>query len=296
MKREERRQMLRFIYTICDLFAGVFAIVSPVIIFHWLLRVAQPPGVDTVVNTLNPVFDPLNALLEFFIKAPALQWDGHSYSTTQGVLACILTIGFFLFNFMSETLKAAEQRLDVNRQASLQQQQFQKLKAETNKKHKQISTQSRVFLQIVYDFFACGSAAACFDSEFTQFGAKIHERLPSGMSLEFESIEKAFQYSLEVSQAILSHYASLRPMDPQPPFQIGIQVQEEDRPSQEGVQRARMVAHFAGSNQLVFSQDAKALLEAQGLQILYQYQSMGMYLVDGFQQELFRLFYEKRNR
>lgn len=288
--------MLRFLYTVCDLFAGFCAIVSPIAIIHWLMRVIKAPGTEALVAPLNPVFDPLNAILEFFVKVPPLTFQGEPIPTTQGVLACILTMGFFLFNFIAESLKATEQRMDLNRQAHQQKSRLQKIENEQQKKHKHISKNSRIFLHVNYDFFSCPAAGAHFDTNFDKYGGKILERLPSGITLEFASLDQSFQYCLEVAQAIMSYYATLRPIDPQPTYHAGIQAIDADKPTSDGTQGARTVANFAGANQIVFSPDAKALLEAQGLHMRYQFQSIGMYMVDDRQQELFRLFYQKRER
>ncbi len=286
--------MLRFLYTVCDLLAGLFAIVSPVAIMHWLAKVVRLVGTASFVEALNPVFDPINAILEIFIKSPPLMFQGEPIPTTQGVLAVLLTVSFFVFNFLSETLKAAEQRLDVTKQSLQQKHRLHQLKAEHQKQQKKASTNRRIQVQVVYDFQACPAGGTHLETTYGKYKGKVLDSTPSGIALQFETLEGAFKYALDASQAILSHYATLRPMDPQPSYQVAVHAVENALPVAEGVANTRKLVGFAGNNQVIFSQDIKAILETQGLFNMYHTQSLGMYAVEGRQQEIFRLFYKKR--
>jgi hypothetical protein len=286
--------MFRFLYTLCDLLAAVSAIISPVAIFHWLGKIVNVPAVKSMLTPLNPVFDPMNTMVELFIKTPPITYEGHSYSTTQGVLACILTAAFFLFNFLSETLKATEQRLDVSRQSLQQKQRLQKIRDEHLSQQKKVLTNYRTYVYVSYDTQACPTGAGYLEAAFSKNGGKMLEAYVNTLSLEFDSISSALKYCLDVSQAMMSYYATLRPIDPQPPFQIGLNAVSSERPTQDGIAEARKLVRYAGPNQVIFSQDIRTLMEANSLSMDYRYQSIGIYSFGGTeQQELFRLFFTK---
>src|SRR5689334_14551328 len=132
--------MLRFLYTICDLISGLLAIASPVAIFHWLFKLTGVKAMVPVIILLNPVFEPLDTLLNFFIQLPVLHYNGPTVPTTRGGLACLMTLGFFIFSFSSEYLKTAEQCLDVAHQANLQKRRLKQLKSGQQHLQKQITT------------------------------------------------------------------------------------------------------------------------------------------------------------
>jgi hypothetical protein len=60
------------------------------------------------------------------------------------------------------------------------------------------------------------------------------------------------------------------------------------------ISEGKKLTSFAGANQVVFNEATKAMLEAQGAAMDYQFQSLGIYAMDdGHQEELFRLFFRK---
>jgi hypothetical protein len=286
--------MFRVLYTLCDVLAAVSAIISPVAIFHWLLRIVHVPAAMAAVDKLNPLFDPLNALVESVVKAPPLQYAGHAYSTTQGVLACLFTVLFFVLNFASESLKASEQRMDVSRQSDQQRRRLQKLREEHQTSQKQTAQNSKIYVQVQYDSHACLTGAGYLESAFVKNGGKMLQGYADSLSLGFDTIGQALQYCMDASQSLLSYYATLRPVDPQPPFQIAVHAVSGELPVVEGIAMTRNLVRYGGPNQVLFSQDIKSLLEAQGLGMSYRYQSVGLYGIGGTQPtELFRLFFTK---
>lgn len=287
------RFMLRILYIACDILAAVFAIISPVAIFHWLVRAVNVPLFEPYLVPLNNFFDPMNAVITGIFHPPAIQYNDQNIATEQGVLACILTVAFFLMNFVSQYLKTIEQRQDVSHQADLQRKRLQKLKAEQQHTHKALITNRRFLVHINYDFTACPTGGDVLERNFGQQSGNALERLPNYMTIEFPSLQQGIQYCMEASQAILGYYASLRPIDPQPPFRIGIHAIDATVPVRDACSETRRLVEFAAPNHVVFTQDVRDVLEANGQILAYHFQSIGMYALEGRQQELFKLFNHK---
>ncbi len=289
--------MIRFLYTLCDIIAGICAVVSPIAIFHWLLKAMNIAALKVIVDPLSGFFNPFNSLLDFFIDAPVIKYQGHSVSTIQGVFAILLTIAFFVFHFIAETLKATEQRVEVNTQVHQQRRRLQQLKAEQQRMHTTVRETRRIYAQINYDFASNPTGGAYFESGYQKYGGRAVEIGQRGMSLEFGSLEQAFKYSLEAAQQIMSYYATLRPIDPQPPYQVAIHAVEQSRQPQEALTKTRQLSRYAAGNQIVFSQEVKSLMDANGVTMKYQFQSLGMYAFDGGRnQEVYRLLNQRRDR
>lgn len=285
--------MLRFLYISCDILATIFAIISPVAIFHWLLRAVNIPGLAPFLTPLNNFFDPMNGMVEAIFHPPAINYSGNLIPTDQGVVACILTAAFFLMNFASEYLKTTEQRQDVSRQANLQRQRLNKLKEAQTKTHKTISTNRRYMVHVNYDFMLCPSGGEVLARGLPRQAGNVLERYPGYMTVEFPTLQQAIQYCMEASQAMLGYYATLRPADPQPPFRIGVHAVGTETATGEASAETRRLVNFAGPNNIVFTQDIRDLLDAQGQTLTYHFQSIGMYALEGRQQELFKLFNSK---
>lgn len=289
--------MLRFLYTLCEILAWTCALASPVAVIHWLAKITKVPMVEGLISALDRVFLPLNALLDGIIKSPPLQYDGNQYDTTQGLLAIILTLGFFALTFISESLKTSEQQLDVSHHAREQKIRLRKLKEEQDQRQQQSVSNRRILLYVKYDVHLCPPGAMCMERAYAQHGGIMHGTDASALRLEFDTVMSAFQYCLEVSQAILAHYATLRPMDPHPPFRMGLHSVDAAQPESVGYAELQKLIECSGDNQIFFSQTVKNFLEAKDLLGEYRYQSMGLHTIEGgsHQQEIFRLFPGKPN-
>jgi len=288
--------MLRFMYTVLDWLAGICAVASPVAIAHWLIGITKPGPLGEYFKILDPVFNPLNAILDVAFKSPSLMYQGAPVPLTEGILAIILTVLFFIFHAVAEALKTAEQKLDVGKQALIQRHRLKQLENSSRKQEKQITTNRRIQVCVHYDFQACPLGGKTFDAAYPQFGGKLVGPLDQSLVLEFDSLNQALKYTLESSQALLSYYATLRPMDPQPPFQIAIHAPESSLLTPDALAATQQLIKYAGANFVVFSQEVKAIMEAQSLGIAYRYQSLGIYaLPGGSQQEVFRLFSSRQN-
>lgn len=322
--------MLRFIYIICDVLATICAIASPIAIIQWLLKACGLAAKLPLVNALDPLFMPLNSIVDFFLHAlpfkpimlsligllpsniqmfsgsvdlqtsliplayGVLVWQGNSVPIAQGISAIVLTLMFFLLNFAAEMLRARERRMILDRQSGLEHRRLQRVMTEQKRHQKELIQDSRVYLQMQCDFLACPAAGQYAETLYPKYGARLHRSTPSGIGLEFTALEPCLKYSLEVCRTLLNYYASLRPMDPQPPFRLGIQVLPSALPHTEGLDRACNIADIAGPNQVLFSQEGKILLEAQGLS--FRIQSVGVYMVGQVQSELYRILDESQIR
>lgn len=288
--------MLRFLYTTLALLAGIMAILSPIAILHWLMTAVGHPSTTGVVEALNPFFSPLNSLLSLILPLPDLYFQGRAVPTTQGALAALLTLGFFALTYLSESLKALEQRLDVTQKALAQRVQMQRLQAQAQQERKKISGNRRILVHVQYDFQNFPPGSTPFEAQYATRNGKVLQTWPDSLGLEFDTLENALQYSLDTSQSVLSHYATLRPMDPQPPYRLAIHVVPPDWSPQDGLLQCSYLSQFAAPNQVVFSQDTLQLMDALGIQQNYHHQSLGMYALNQQNIELFRLYYQKRQQ
>ena len=178
-----------------------------------------------------------------------------------------------------------------------QRRRLQQIKAEQQRTHTTVRETRRVFAQINYDFGTNPNGGAHFEQGYGKYGGKALEINQRGMSIEFNSLEQAFKYSLEAAQQVSAYYATLRPIDPQPPYQVGIHAMEVTRTQQDVLNKTRQLTRYAAGNQIVFSAEVKQLMDANGVSMKYQFQSLGMYAFEGGRsQEVYRLMNQRRDR
>ncbi|WMU93200.1 hypothetical protein EMOOHJMP_00005 [Microcystis phage MaAM05] len=285
--------MLRILYTLCDALAALFAVISPVAIFHWLLLAVNNRLLNPFLVPLTQFFTPLNASVQFFIQPPVLHFSGQEISTTQGIVACVFTALFLGLSTLSEYFKTIEQRQDLEHQAELQRIRLKRLQALQETRQTKLVTNRRYLVQVNYDFNQCPAGGQFLDQGPARQAGKPVDRDLTNLTLEFLSLSQSLHYALTASQALMNYYATLRPKDPQPPFRIGVHATDRDLSPEVALQETQRLTSFAMANTIIFSQTVRDVLEADGQSLAYKFHSMGLYAMGGQEQELFRLFNAK---
>lgn len=288
--------MLRILYTCCDLMAAVFALLSPLTIFHWLLRIINSRPLTPYLAPLTDVFQPLNTTLEALLRLPILQFKGQQIPTTQGVLACLFTVAFFSLSVFSEYLKTTEQRMDLDRQASLQRNRLKRLQELQSHRHQRTVLNRRYLAQIEYDFNRCPAGGQLIQQRLAALSGNVLERRPDAAIVEFTNLTQALNSGMQISQSLLHYYGMLRPKDPQPPFRVGVHALDASLSTVEALHEVQRLVAFAPTNSVIFSESVRDVLEADGQSLVYHFQSLGLYGIGSQQQELFKLFNTKPGR
>lgn len=266
---------------------------SPMIILHWLLLIVNVPFLKPHLVSVSYFLTPMNAVLESLFHPPPIHYNQQLIPITQGLLAFVFTLAFFALNFLSEYFKTIEQQLEICQQAGFQKKRLEKLQEAQNHQHKKVLTARRYLVHVSYDFTLCLAGGELLAKALTSHSGNALEQLPDYITLEFPSLAQSLQYCIDCGQALLGYYATLRPLDVQPPFRIGLHVLAADLPVADAAYETRRLVDFAGPNQVVFSQAVLETLVASGSTQDYKYQSLGMYRLEGRQQEFFRLFNSK---
>ena len=269
--------MLRFLAIALDIVATLCAILSPVAIIHWLLKAINASLTAGIVNMLTPVFTPFNASLDLVFKLPSISFSGQSIPITQGILGVIFTLVFFALAFASDMVKATMKKVEVRAAAAENKKKLQALKVQKQQQTQKVTTNRRILVFLYFQFQQNPMAGNYFEQLYPRHQGRAHETTPESMLLEFETLDNAMRYCIESTQYVRSYYATLRPMDPQPPFYIGIHSQDMTENVQAGKAKCYNLCRFGGQNSMVFSQDTKQALDAHGMAPNFRIQSIGVY-------------------
>lgn len=319
--------MLRFMYIMLDILGSIMALLSPVCIIHWLIETTpQTQGIAPFVQPLDILFAPLNEMfrplfemglagLNGVLFKPLLgvmsgvlmatplagkvpseipyiisTSDGTQVPITQGILGFVFTLVFFACSAGSQMLKAAEQRIDVTQKDFQQRRRLQQLQSQQQKKEKKAVTNRALMVYIHCNFQENPTSTAYFEDLYPKYGGHAQEITPDSMLIEFKTLEGSLKYCIEAAQQVLRYYATLRPMDSQPPFHVGIHAYEVGSSHEKGLRWCRQLIRYAGDNQMVFSPSVKDMMSALGQMQMFKFQPQGYYQFDdGGVQEIYRL-------
>jgi hypothetical protein len=281
--------MLRLLSAICATIAAISALISPVVILHWLLKITQVPAAAPFVKVLDPFILPLSQTLGFIIPTPHLTIEGHAVETNEALLALTFTVGFFIFHFVAELLKVMDQRIIVDLESRKQINNLNKMRQANDRQQKTLNAQDwQVQAYIRYDFAACPSGSVIINDCARHANAHTLQDSQDVIAYRFSDIANAFSSCQSMILNLKQHYATLRPADPQPPLSIGLHASQQKALSV--APETERVANFSGRNQVIFSQTIYDLMQAQGLEKRYVFQSIGLYsLGENLQEEMFRL-------
>ena len=233
-------------------------------------------------------------MLQSALHLPSLTFQASQVSIAQGVLGVLFTGLFFLLNFLSKFLKATDNRMEIAADTRRERQRLEKIMHAQKQAQSKAAANRSVLMMIQYDFAQDSPATTSIETLRMRHESKLLDSSANAVLLEFPSLKKAFGCALEIGQAVLQYYKTLRPIDPQPPFMIGIHAPERTTDMVVSREQIQQLCRYAGKNQTLFSKDAMEMLQATHVAGSYQYQSQGFYDFLGLrQQEVFRLLGEK---
>jgi hypothetical protein len=160
-----------------------------------------------------------------------------------------------------------------------------------------IIKQCQIYLYVQYEGTVCELGQRLMKDSFNHYQGETVAAQTNQQTLLFPDLESALACCNQVTENLLGYYATLRPIDAQPPFRFNLHAVEKTVEVSRAVYETQQFAKFVDSNQILFSDSIKKLLEAKDLQSNYHYQSVGIYTLpsEGKNIELFRLYTRKRS-
>jgi hypothetical protein len=280
--------MLKVLAIFCDIISTLLVLLSPLTIFHWLMRTFNPPDLEGFIKALNGFYDPLNRMLEgavpmltlgFLKSMPTLTWMGKTLPVTEGILSGIFIFLYFVFVYLSTLVRMTDKQIE-NTASIIKYNQESLMKQEEKKKEvKKVVKNVRVLVILSYSFSQNATAAEMFNT-YGRHGAHLVQAFPSDLLIEFTQPEHALDYAQQSARNVMNYYASLRPMDPQPPFKLALHVVGEQANLNQETEFCRQMVYFTGNNKITFSDAFRLVLDARGIALNYRYSSLGFYQFD----------------
>lgn len=289
--------MLKLLALFLDLLSVLFALLAPIAIVHWLLGILAVPQLAGFVQVLAGFFQPMNGLLESVVGSyvPHVAYEGRDITVTQGILGFLFTLVFFLLAGLATATRGLDKKQAVASSLKRSHARMQQQAVVQAAQDRKTSSATRILIEILYPFDEMPEGSRAF-AGFAEGGGRLISSRPEAWVLMFESCPPALDYAIAAGTALRRHYATLRPMDPQPPFRMALHTSEPtDTATREGVGYLHLILRYAGENQIVFSQALQEGVTLQAPAKAYDIQSMGLFdLGTQGQQEIFRLFYQSR--
>jgi hypothetical protein len=288
--------MLRIISILLDILSGLFAILAPIAVVHWILGAFEIQAMAGVIGFFTGIFKPFNYVIDAIMpfELPMINYQGRVIPITQGILGFILTLCFFFCALGANVLRVLDKQMSVTTDIVRSKQRMRELEMARKETNRQVSQTNRVLVYLLFPFDNQRSAGNFFLGFKKYQGRQLSTRT-EGWLLEFDDVELALLYATETAEKLLQYYGSLRPMDPQPPFHMSVHAV---RPGGDftfpGLEKCQLLIRYSGDNQIIFSQQVLELLRVNALAGNYKYQSLGFYdFPSDKNQEIFVLFYKK---
>lgn len=284
--------MLRYMYTASDWLATASAILSPIIIVHWLLQGMGIPAFQPLIDFFQPFISPLNAIGNMVlaplptINVPLygpfhpggdIRVMGNEIKAIQPFVALFFTFLFFAFNFASVMMRAGEKKVNITMETAKHKRRLLELQVARQAEKVRFNTNQHLLAYVAYNFQANPAGGNIFEALYAKYNGRAVEITPETMVVHFQNLDNALKYVQEAVQGVFRHYATLRPMDPQPPFRIGVLSFEAGEDPVNALPVGRELIRYAGDNQIIFSEDVKKFIDATGKSGAYRSQSIGLY-------------------
>ena len=274
--------MFRILAVLLDVLSACFALLTPVVVVHWILGGLGVPGIEVPVETLSRAFEPVNLQIAALspIPLPAIQYDGRDIGTAQGILAFIMTLCFFGLALMANMLRTTDKKMAVSQSLSESRARLQQDQRERDAVDRTTTEKTEVMVWIQFPFPEHERVATMLRTFPPEQGHMVHQT-DEACLLRFSRIHQAMTYVVQATQQVVRYYGTLRPKDPKPPFQMTLHaVHPEDQAGlTEGPMNQRILRN-TGDNEVLLSQQVIDLLRIHELQAQYPTQSLGMFSFD----------------
>lgn len=282
--------MLRFLYTVCDWLGTFFAILSPIIIIDWLAKATKIKLFEPVHAILSPMTDPLNQTVDMIVHLPPMHFNGQQVELTQGLLGIAFTGCFFVCSLTAQMARAADQKIKVTKEVMSQHVRMQQIKAQEAQKKKKNTAHHELMVFVVCNYQTHPPTGTIFETGISRYSGKSHEANEDCMLIAFPNAANGVRFALESGRAVIEAYQKLRPLDPQPPFRIGLHAAHDEDNTSTRRAICNQVIQYASKNEIVFTQQAKEYLEGLGQLDQYKHHPIGTYNFAGAgSQDVFKL-------
>lgn len=286
--------MFRWLSYITDFIGGLCVLLSPFAVIHWVLLAANVPSITQSIAPASIIFAPGMAFLSALpFTYPSLTIQGQAISIQQMILGVAYLFLFFVFNLISMGLRNAEGLILRAQRKVNQKHEDERAQQQQMEKYQQAIQRSSVILTINYPFKDFREATRFMLGSQLLPGQSILAQSATQASFQFTSPESAASFAVSGAERLLSFYASLSPIDPQPPFRMVIHA-TEPRNLDEGIERCRYLLDHCLDNHIIFSQQVHDLMAAHNVQQRFKFHSIGIYHIPSEnQQDLYQLNYNR---
>ncbi|MGE0201607.1 MAG: hypothetical protein AB7P76_11640 [Candidatus Melainabacteria bacterium] len=298
--------MIRIVSNTLETTGSIFALLSPITICHWLAKSSgMTKFFQAASDALDLFFTPLNMIVSAALSPiPGVMVAGHLWSLSgtvhfgdtdislvQGILGIIFAVIFIACNTAAKAVLATGQRVQVSREMVDRKMHQMKLESIKQQNQNKARLDQRVVVFVRYEFSANPNGANIFENLFRRYNGHVMDINSDSLTLDFANLDQALKYCKEAANTVNDYYATLRPMDPKPPFRMGVFT-----PNMNGkvdplrlMRLGDQVARYAQENHVIVTQGVFQLLEAlhqTGLHVTYP---IGLYDLEGGKQYLYEL-------
>ena len=304
--------ILKTFAVMLDVISGLFSVLAPLTVLHWILGIFDIDAIAGIMTVFDFLFAPFNLAIDTlaspFGGLPQIDYNDKKISITQGLLAVFFTFIFISLAFSAHLIRVLDKRLTLEKDISESKHRMAINEAQRTQAAQKVAASSRFLVYLIFPLSEYQKGASIFSS-FKQTGGKPIQVTPTKPKddspqpeyavLAFDHPLQALSYAITCAEQLTGYYATLRPMDPQPPFNMAIHaIEPNGQHTHSGFIMCEQLMRYSGDNQIIFSETVLEWLRINDKIDNYTYQSLGFYTLealgaDSAKQEIFRLFYKR---
>jgi hypothetical protein len=279
--------MLSYVRSLFGLTSAVCAILSPVCVVHWLVRLSTlPKSVIASVSFLNPVFLPVSQAIDVAIPPSVHQFFGQQSAIGQGVLSLCLTITVIVTAFIAKMIQVVETRSKVH-QNYAQHQHMVRENLARRIQEQSVKQQANTLVLFIRHEDSLPTPIAL--ERCKQAKCEVLFQSEEKSVLRFNSLEDGLAAIRQSALWVKTRMTQLRPMDAPPKYRFVLHAIEPQDSAQSAAAWCESLEKFCKNNHLVCTQSVNDVVQVKKLPL--DLTSLGVYDLanSSEQQELFNL-------
>ena len=281
--------MLRFFSKLFEWISTIFAVLSPVAVLHWLLKVGNVQFILQPLAFLDSIFAPFNQLVDWVIPTAAIMYQGQEVYLNQAITGVFFTLLFFGFMTLSRWVTRLDNQMKLMKEVHKSNKAADKEREKQERLEEQHANYSQVLVYVAFPFREFPELGKVLQ-QYPVYEGRALPGNPNSLFIGFDDLQMALNFTIQTTATLGKFYSSQLPSEPKPPFSFVVHALWSTDRLEDGLSACTQLARFTGDGQTLLSESLRKVMHARGLLNDYQQHSLGYYsFPGGHSQEVFML-------
>jgi hypothetical protein len=254
--------LLSYIRSLLAICSACCAILAPVCVVHWLVRLSPLRQVSQLMQPLDPVFLPASKALAGILPPTVLTMFGAHANIEQGVLSVLLTGTVLLLAFLSKMVQVSQTRTTVSNHRKTHARLLQQIAQQNQQRTVEQKANNRLVLYLRhFDPDQLGVVLA----RCQQAPCRIIQTDDDKTVLMYNTIETGLTAIAQSLQWINERMRRLRPMDTRPDYRFVLHAVADEHAAQSAARLCQTLEPYCKPSKLLCTQNVADVIKVKGI-------------------------------